>query len=53
MMGLYQLESPAKRAEDIFRKMDANGDGRVTRQEFVRCSLNDPKLKEVLAPNSM
>ena len=53
MMGLYQLESPAKRAEDIFRQMDANGDGRVTRQEFFRCSLNDPKLKEVLAPNSM
>ena len=53
MMGLYQLETPVKRAEDICRRMDANGDGRVTRQEFVRFSLNDPKLKEMLSPNSM
>ena len=44
MMGPNQLESPAKRAEDIFRRMDANGDGRITRQEFVRCSLNKPKV---------
>ena len=53
MMGPNQLESPAKRAEDIFRRMDANGDGRITRQEFVRFSLNDPKLMELLSPNSM
>ena len=46
------LESPEKRAEDIFRRMDANSDGRVTRQEFVRCCLNDPKLLELLAPNT-
>ena len=46
------LESPAKRAEDIFRRMDVDNDGRVTRQEFVRCSLNDPRLLELLAPNT-
>ena len=46
------LESPEKRAEDIFRQMDANSDGRVTRQEFVRCCVNDPKLLELLAPNT-
>ena len=41
MMGpnhrAYLLESPEKRAEDIFQRMDANSDGRFMRQEFVRC----------------
>lgn len=46
------VETPEQRAEDIFRRMDANSDGRVTRQEFVRCCLNDPKLLELLAPNA-
>ena len=57
MMGpnqvlVEQLEMPEKRAEDIFRRMDINADGRVTRQEFVRCCLNDSKLLELLAPSS-
>ena len=42
MMGpnqalMDQFESPEKRAQDIFQKMDVDSDGRVTRQEFVRC----------------
>ena len=45
-----QFETPEKRAEEIFRKMDANSDGRVTRQEFVRSCLNDSKLAELLSP---
>ena len=45
-----QFETPEKRAEDIFRRMDANSDGRVTRQEFVRSCLNDSKLSELLSP---
>merc|ERR1712173_289152 len=45
-----QFETPEKRAEDIFRKMDVNSDGRVTRQEFVRSCLNDSKLAELLSP---
>ena len=45
-----QFETPEKRAEDIFRRMDANSDGRVTRQEFVRSCLNDSKLAELLSP---
>ena len=56
MMGQNQaqnslLETPEKRAEDIFQRMDINCDGRVTRQEFVRCCLNDDKLLDLLAPN--
>ena len=44
------FENPESRAEDIFRRMDANSDGRVTRQEFVRSCLNDAKLSELLSP---
>jgi len=47
-----QFDTPEKRAEDIFRRMDVNSDGRVTRQEFVRCCLNDSKLLELLAPST-
>ncbi|XP_023328104.1 neuronal calcium sensor 2 isoform X4 [Eurytemora carolleeae] len=57
MMGPQQramdtLESPESRAEGIFRRMDINSDGRVTRQEFVRCCLDDQKLIELLTPHS-
>ena len=45
-----QFETPEKRVEDIFYRMDANSDGRVTRQEFVRSCLNDSKLAELLSP---
>merc|ERR1711892_731914 len=45
-----QYETPEKRAEEIFHRMDANSDGRVTRQEFVRSCLNDSKLAELLSP---
>ena len=46
------FESAEKRAEEIFRRMDINCDGKVTRQEFVRCCLHDGKLLELLAPNA-
>ena len=45
-----QFETPEKRAEDIFQKMDANSDGRVTRQEFVRSCLHDSALAKLLSP---
>lgn len=56
MMGPNQVamdkyESPEARAEGIFRRMDVNSDGKVTRQEFVRCCLEDQKLIELLTPN--
>merc|ERR1711893_534877 len=53
MLGARLMtDSPEQRAEEIFRKMDVNCDGKVTRQEFVRCCLHDPKLLELLAPNA-
>ena len=44
--------SPEQRAADIFRIMDVNNDGRVTRAEFVRTCLNDQKLLNLLTPNT-
>jgi len=57
MMGPHQLaldsyETPEVRAEGIFKRMDINSDGRVTRQEFVRCCLDDQKLIELLTPHN-
>jgi len=45
-------ESVESRAESIFKRMDLNSDGRVTRQEFVRTCLGDQKLIELLTPHS-
>ena len=45
-----QFETPEKRAEDIFQRMDVNSDGRVTRQEFVRSCINDNNLAQLLSP---
>ena len=45
-----QLETPEERAKDIFKRMDMNDDGRVTREEFVQTCLVDQKLIELLTP---
>jgi len=45
-----QFETPEKRAEDIFHRMDVNSDGRVTRQEFVKSCINDNNLAMLLSP---
>merc|ERR1712212_862679 len=50
--GKERMESAEERARTIFRRMDVNNDNKVTRQEFVRCCLNDSKLLELLAPNT-
>ena len=50
-VAMDQFESPEARAEGIFRRMDVNSDGKVTRQEFVRCCLEDQKLIDLLTPN--
>ena len=47
-----QLESPEKRAKDIFKRMDKNADGRVTREEFIQTCLIDQKLIEMLTPQT-
>ncbi|QQP57274.1 Neuronal calcium sensor 2 [Caligus rogercresseyi] len=46
------FETPEARAQGIFNRMDVNADGKVTRQEFVRCCLEDQKLIELLTPHA-
>ena len=46
------LESPEERARDIFKRMDRNGDGRVTKEEFVQTCLIDQRLIELLTPQT-
>merc|ERR1712059_164991 len=43
-------ESPEVRAATIFKRMDVNSDGKVTRQEFVTTCLDDGKLISLLTP---
>ena len=50
--GLCYRFAMVQRAADIFRIMDVNNDGRVTRAEFVRTCLNDQKLLNLLTPNT-
>merc|ERR1712042_159567 len=46
------LESAEHRAKTIFKKMDRDGDGEVTREEFVQTCLLDKKLIELLTPQT-
>ena len=39
------------RARKIFRRMDENGDGQITGEEFLRGCLEDDELSKLLAPN--
>ena len=41
-------ETPEKRMEDIFKKMDFNSDGKVERKEFIQCCLKDKNLLSAL-----
>jgi len=57
MMGPNQVkmdkfDTPERRADDIFRRMDINSDGKLTRQEFVKGCLNDTNLLQLLAPGT-
>ena len=47
-----QAESAEERARDIFKQMDRDGDGRVTREEFVQTCLIDQRLIELLTPHT-
>ena len=51
-VAMDQFESPEARAEGIFKRMDINDDGKVTRREFVRCCLEDQKLIDLLTPHA-
>jgi len=57
MMGpnqvkLDKFDTAERRADDIFRRMDINSDGKLTRQEFVKGCLNDTNLLQLLAPGT-
>jgi len=45
-------DSAEQRAEIIFKKMDINADGKVTRQEFVKCCQHDQNLIGLLTPHT-
>ena len=40
-----------ERAKNIFSRMDENGDGHLTEEEFLRGCLQDDELSKMLAPN--
>ena len=48
--GGDSYESPEVRANSIFKRMDVNNDGKVTRQEFVTTCLDDQQLIGLLTP---
>ena len=45
-------ESPEEKAQDIFKKMDMNSDGRMTKDEFIRACKVDQQLLSVIKPPS-
>merc|ERR1711983_766565 len=49
--GGESYETPEVRAASIFKRMDVNSDGKVTRQEFVTTCLDDQQLIGLLTPN--
>ena len=44
-------DSAEERAKNIFSRMDENGDGHLTEEEFLRGCLQDDELSKMLAPN--
>merc|ERR1719278_470023 len=44
-------ESAEERAQNIFSRMDDNGDGHLTEEEFLSGCMQDDELSKMLAPN--
>ena len=44
-------DSAEERAKNIFSRMDENGDGHLTEDEFLSGCLQDEELSKMLAPN--
>ena len=43
-------ETAGDRAKSIFERMDANNDGRVTRDEFMKSCMDDENMIGLLTP---
>ena len=39
-------------AKEMFNMMDKDNDGKITEQEFIRASLEDPDLVRMLSTNA-
>lgn len=44
--------SPEMKVEQIFSKMDVNGDGKLSKDEFISGCLSDDYLRKLLAPSA-
>ena len=58
VQAIYQMlgatkptDSAEERAKNIFSRMDNNGDGHLTEEEFLSGCMQDDKLSKMLAPN--
>lgn len=46
-----QADNPEKRTAEIFAKMDTNGDGVLSKDEFIRGCMTDEFLCQMLTNN--
>jgi Ca2+-binding EF-hand superfamily protein len=44
--------SPELKVDQIFSKMDVNGDGKLSKEEFINGCLQDDYLRRLLAPSA-
>jgi hippocalcin-like protein 1 len=45
------LDDPQQRTAEIFAKMDSNGDGILSKDEFIRGCMEDDNLCQMLTNN--
>ena len=51
IQDIYQMSGEASQGQaiDMFSMMDLDGDGKITEQEFIQASLQDPDLVRMLS----